>query len=136
MRFVMNCILFLACAAAVGAAENRPAQTVCPVSGEPVDGSSYADVDGFRVLTAGPAEADEVRKDPAKDFAALAKRREAANPVVWLCPSMHQGVTPESNFVQQDGKRIYYCCNPCLSRIKKNFKAAAGEMKRLAEEAG
>lgn len=111
-----------------------PAQKKCPISGKPVDGTSYVDVDGFRVLTAGPRESEEVRKNPGKAFAALAKNREAANPVVWLCPSMERAVAPNYPFVQQGGKRIYYCCGPCQPRIKSNFKGAADKMKRLAEE--
>ena len=116
--------------------ETRPAQTKCPVSGKPVDGSHYADVDGFRVLTAGESEAAEVRKNPDKAFAALARNKDAALPVVWICPSMLNPVTPSSPYVQQAGKRIYYCCAPCNSRIKKDFKGAAATMKKLAEQGG
>ncbi len=111
-----------------------PAQTRCPVSGQPVDGSYFADVDGFHVLTAGPVEADQVRRDPARAFATLARNREAAVPVVWICPSMMNPVAPDYPFVQQAGKRIYYCCAPCQSRIKADFNGAAATMKRLAEE--
>lgn len=110
------------------------AQTTCPISGKPVNGDYYADVDGFRVFTVGEAEADAVRKDPAKAFARLARAKEAAVPVVWVCPSMMNPVGPEYPFVQKDGKRIYYCCRPCQPRIANNFKQAAATMKRLAEE--
>lgn len=111
-----------------------PAQTRCPVSGQPVDGRFFADVDGFRVLTSGPAEADAVRKSPAKAFGALAKNREAATPIVWACPSMMREVDASYPFVQQGGKRIYYCCAPCQPRIRQNFKGAAEVMKQLAEQ--
>ncbi len=117
---------------AIQAGENQPAQTRCPISGKPVDGSNYADVEGFHVLTAGPAESDQVRANPAAAFNTLAKNREAANPVVWLCPSMEQPVGPNYPFVQQSGKRIYYCCRPCQSRIKNNFRGAADKMRQLA----
>lgn len=112
------------------------AQTRCPVSGQSVDGSYYVDVEGFRVLVAGPREADQVKRDPGRAFAALAKNREAANPVVWICPSMMNPVGPDYPFVQQSGKRIYYCCNPCQPRIKRDFSGAAATMARLAAERG
>lgn len=132
----MLAALFLLCALNLSiAGENRaPAQTKCPISGRPVDGSFFADVDGFRVLVAGPAEADEVRKNPNKAFSALAKNREAALPIVWICPSMRNPVAPNYPYVQQAGKRIYYCCRPCQPKIQKNFAGAAAVMKRLAEQ--
>lgn len=119
-----------------GERASAPAQTRCPISGAPVDGSAYADVDGFRVYTAGEREADEVRKNPGKAFSALAKNREAAIPVVWKCPSMRNPVDSSYPFIQQSGKRIYYCCRPCAPRIKKDFKGAASVMKKMAEEEG
>lgn len=115
---------------------NVAPQTKCPISGRPVDGTHYADVEGFRVYTAGDQESEEVRKNPGRAFAALAKNREAALPLVWKCPSMLRPVAPNFPYVQQAGKRIYYCCNPCQSRIKRDFNGAAATMKRLADEAG
>ncbi len=104
------------------------------MSGKPVDGAYYADVEGFHVLTAGPVEADQVRRNPAGAFAALARNKEAAVPVVWVCPSMMNPVGPDYPFVQQSGMRIYYCCAPCQSRIRNDFPGAAATLKRLAEE--
>lgn len=136
MRFIIAVALFAIVLGVAVAGERAPApsQRKCPISGKPVDGSYYADVDGFHVLTAGPAEADEVRRDPAKAFAALAKNREAATPIVWMCPSMLNPVAPNYPYVQQAGKRIYYCCRPCEAKIKKDFNGAAATMKRLAEQ--
>lgn len=140
MRMIVAAVAFLfavSLSGQVSAGERGgfiPAQTKCPISGKSVDGSFFADVDGFRVLTAGQAEADQVLKNPGKAFNALAKNREAAEPIVWVCPSMKQGVSREYPYVQQSGKRIYYCCGPCQPRIRNNFKAAAAEMKRLAEQ--
>lgn len=133
MRFFVALVLVLG-SVGLGLAGERviPAQKHCPISGKPVDGSNYVDVDGFRILVAGRAEADQVRKNPGAAFASLAKRREAAEPIVWLCPSMEQAVDRRYPFVQQAGKRIHYCCAPCQSRIKNNFKAAADKMKSLA----
>ena len=130
--------LFIAVVALVGvvgfgyAGEAPAAQKSCPISGKAVDGSQFVDVDGFRILVAGQAEADAVRKDPAKAFNALAKKREAAEPTVMICPSMERPVDRRYPFIQQAGKRIYYCCRPCQPQIKNNFKAAADKMKKLA----
>lgn len=126
--------MVLGVAAAGERAAPPPPQTKCPISGRPIDGSNFANVDGFRIYTAGPAETDQVYKNPGKAFAALAKNREAAVPLVWVCPSMRNPVSPAYPFVQQGGKRIYYCCAPCQPQIKKNFKAAADAMKKLAEQ--
>ena len=125
---------FCFCVGLTLAGEAKSAQTKCPISGKPVTGEFYADVDGFRVLTASEADAEQVRKNPAQAFATLAKNKEAALPIVWLCPSMLNPVAPNYPFVQQGGKRIYYCCAPCNAKIKKNFPAAAAKMKQLAEE--
>ena len=110
------------------------AQTICPISGRHVNGSSFADVDGFRIYTAGPAEAEKVRENPAKAFTTLYRNREAAVPVAWVCPSTGREVGPDALFVQQAGKRIYYCCKPCYLSIANNFKAAAAEIATIAEQ--
>lgn len=130
--FAVLVVLFSGMAVAGERQPPPPAQTHCPISGQPVTGQFFADVEGFRVLTAGPAEADEVRRNPGRAFSALAKNRQAAVPVVWVCPSMRREVTAEYPFVQQAGKRIYYCCAPCQPRIRQNFKGAADVMKQLA----
>lgn len=130
--WVLAALLAVTGTVAAGEKQAPPAQTHCPVSGRPVNGQFYADVEGFRVLTAGPAEAEEVRRNPGRAFSALAKNRQAAVPVVWVCPSMRRPVSPAYPFVQQAGKRIYYCCGPCNGPIRKNFKGAANTMKELA----
>lgn len=133
MRGLFATLMVMGLIGAVFAGEAAgPAQKKCPISGKPVDGSFFADVDGFRILVAGEAEANEVRKAPDKAFRALAKNREAAEPIAWICPSMEREVDRRYPFVQQAGKRIYYCCAPCQPRIKNNFKAAADKMKNLA----
>lgn len=138
MRPLVAFLMLFALSGMLHAGERKapppPAQTKCPISGRAIDGSHFADVDGFRVFTAGPAETEEVRRNPGKTFTALAKNREAAVPTVWVCPSMGRGVNAEYPFVQQAGKRIYYCCRPCYAPIKNNFRAAAAEMKRIAEQ--
>lgn len=132
MRFLVAALVMMGFCGIAFAGEAKPAQSRCPVSGKPVDGTFFVDTEGFRILVAGEREADEVRRDPDKAFKALAKNREAAEPTAWLCPSMERAVDRRYPFVQQAGKRIYYCCQPCQPRIKGNFKAAADKMKSLA----
>lgn len=133
MRVLIAAIVFFAGAGfALAGEKSTPAQKTCPISGKPVNGAHYVDVDGFRIQVAGAAEAAKVRENPNKAFAALAKKREAAEPVVWMCPSMERPVDRRYPFIQQAGKRIYYCCGPCQPRIKKDFKSAAAKMKSLA----
>lgn len=132
----MILLLFAGASFTVFAGEKKkappPPQTHCPISGHPVDGQFYADVEGFRVLAAGPNEAEEIRRNPEKAFSALAKKRQAAVPVVWVCPNMRQQVSQAYPFVQQAGKRIYYCCAPCQPVIRKDFKKAANILRQLA----
>lgn len=132
MRLLALFALVLLGLAAPAMAADRLAQTTCPISGAPVDGQNFADVEGFRVLTAGPNESEAVRRNPAAAFATLAKNRQAAQPLVWVCPIMRNPVTPSSPYVQMEGKRIYYCCRPCENQIKRDFKRAAATMKSLA----
>ena len=133
MRFLFAVALLLGSMGLAHSGEAAgPAQKHCPISGKSVDGSVFVDVEGFRVMVAGQIEADAVRKKPGDAFKALAKRREAAEPVVWLCPSMEQAVDRRYPFVQQAGKRIYYCCRPCQPRIKNDFKWACDKMKSFA----
>ena len=138
MKALSAAVLLFLLSGPVYAGERRPAppQTICPISGKQVDWSTYVDVDGFRIFTLGPVEADQVRKNPGQAFAAIAKNRQAAQPVVWKCPSMMRDVDPTYPYVQQGGKRIFYCCGPCQPRIKGNFNGAAAVMKRLAEQGG
>lgn len=119
-----------------GEKASTAAQKKCPISGKPVDGSKYVDIDGFRVLVAGDSEAEKAKQEPAKTFQALEKNKDAALPVVWVCPVMRNPVTLQNKFVSQNGKRIYYCCPPCKAKIEGNFAKAAAIMKQLAEQKG
>lgn len=132
--------VFMACVALPGtlwakdwSPPRTAAQTICPISGKHIDGSHFVDVDGFRIYTAGAEEEEKVRENPGRAFTVLYRNREAAVPVVWVCPASGRPVGPDSPFVQQAGKRIYYCGKACYLAIAHDFKAAAAELASLAE---
>jgi len=105
------------------AAAERPAQTVCPVTGKKlssVQSPVEVQVNGFRFLVIDAESRTKALGEPEKAFSALARNKEAADPVSQVCPIMGNRVNP-ALFVEKDGYRIYMCCRGCTKPIQNNF---------------
>ncbi len=135
MRIIVLLIVFAVSAAVQTAdAGERPAQTICPVTGKKLSSAQSpveARVGGFRFLVLDEASREQALADPAKAFAALAKNKEAAEPVSTVCPIMGNRINA-SLYVQKDGYRVYMCCRGCMKPIQSGWENV---LRKLAEQA-
>jgi YHS domain-containing protein len=90
-------------------------QTVCPMSGRPVDRKHYADHDGVRVYFCGPGCAAAFKKDPA---AMMAKFEKQGAHFESLCACGHPKTSEE--------------CKKACAAPKADRKACAREQKAKA----
>ncbi len=77
------------------------------------------------------ASRERALADPAKAFAALAKNKEAAEPVSDVCPIMGNRIN-KALYVQQNGYRVYMCCKGCTKPIQSGWEKT---LRKLAEQA-
>ena len=108
-------------------ADRPKVQVTCPVSGEPVDGKSFAEHGGQKVSLCCTGCASKYEGNPAKYAAALANSYTYQT----KCPVMGEEINPKS-FTAIAGKgKIFYCCNGC---DKKLHGAPAKYLPKLASQ--
>lgn len=106
-------------------------QTVCPVSGKPINTNLYVDADGYRIYTCCPNCIAAVKANPEKYI----KKMKAEGVTLAKAPMM-QKTCPVSGkpinknlYVDADGYRIYLCCPNCIAAVKANPEKYIKEMK-------
>ena len=124
-RFALGLSLaLLAVLAVCGKAEEKAApkgkpQTVCPITGKPIDKNVYVDHEGKRVYFCCPACPETFRKDPARYIKQMEDQGIALEKRQTLCPVMEAKI---NNRVYADykGKRVYFCCADCQKEFAKD----------------
>jgi YHS domain-containing protein len=91
-------------------------QVACPVSGKPIDGKTFATVQGQRVGFCCEQCVPEYEKDPAQYKAALA----ASYTYQTLCPVRGEKIDATVYRDLPTGERIYFCCNACVDKLLKD----------------
>ena len=110
-------------------------QTLCPVMGKPIVMNVFTDHEGKRIYFCCPPCIDKFKADPdtflkklRDDGVTLQKTPTAiASPVApptppagkpqTLCPVMGKPIVKDV-FTDHQGKRIYFCCPPCIDKFK------------------
>lgn len=95
-------------------ADRPKVQVTCPVTGEPVDGKSYAKHDGQKISMCCDRCASKYEADPAKFAAALANSYTYQT----KCPVMDEEINPKSFTTVAGGKKIFYCCDRCDEKLR------------------
>ena len=111
-------------------------QTLCPVSGNDIDEDVFTDHEGKRVYFCCPHCIKKFKSDPGSY---LAKMKDQGIKVENTpearsqthCPVMGNEIQKEV-YTDHEGKRIYFCCPPCIEK----FKADPGKYLRKMEEEG
>ncbi len=108
---------------AAGAGEtDTVAQTTCPVMGNKIVKSLYADHDGKRVYFCCGGCDSRFKRTPEKYISKLEKQGvtlEKTQMPQTTCPVMG-GKIVRSLYADHDGKRVYFCCGGCDSRFKRS----------------
>lgn len=111
---------------------NRPANEVCPVSGEKVDPVHASEHDGKRIAFCCPKCKAKFDADPAQ-FAA--KVREVVGggegddkqPINETCPVSGEAVDPAQT-VEHDGRVVAFCCGNCKAKFEADPSAFVAKL--------
>ena len=132
LRNGMACAFVFVVAATIYAGQ-KPAQEKCPVTGKKLADLAApvrVERDGFFFYVA-DANAN-LPADPEAIFKALAKNKDAAEPISQMCPIMGHRVN-KALFVEKDGRRIYMCCGGCKAPINNRWPTMLEKVKAQAE---
>ncbi len=110
-----------------------PMQTLCPIMGNEIDRSVFVDYEGQRIYFCCASCVKEFSKDPAGHVAKMKAAGIRLHPVPkpqTLCPVMGEPVD-RSVYTDHAGRRIYFCCQPCVKQFQKDPEKY---LKLLAEQ--
>lgn len=99
------------------AAKELHNQTVCPVMGKPIDSSAYTDIQGQRVYHCCKGCSAKLKADPDKYFKQAAAEGVLFQNIQTTCPVSGDTLTDKKNFTDYEGRRIYFCCNKCVTKF-------------------
>lgn len=100
----------------VGAGKAVKLQTTCPVGGEKIDKTVYADHEGHRVYFCCDNCKATFKKEPAKYIKQLQEQGVTVAKLQTECPVMG-GAINKSSYVDRNNKRIYLCCDGCKGKV-------------------
>jgi YHS domain-containing protein len=110
-------------AAADGADKKAVTNKNCPVSGGPVVEKYRTEYKGQFVYVCCQGCLDEFDKNPETFVAKLPKEDQEAIKMNTSCPLTKEPID-KSIWVEDEGRKVYFCCNGCLAKYKKDHPAA------------
>lgn len=137
-------LALLALAVAANAAGTPPApakaQTLCPVSGHPIDKAYSVDYQGQRVYFCCDKCPAKFKADPDKYFEKLAKEGVVPENIQTTCPVSGEKLEDKDSYLDYKGRRIYFCCGKCVKEFEKDpakylAKLPGGESKMSKADA-
>lgn len=123
--------LLLAVAGMAILAADKP-QTLCPVSGKPVDKKVFVDYQGQRVYFCCDKCPAKFKADPEKYFAQFAKDGIVLENVQKVCPVSGEDISKKA-FADYKGRRVYFCCEKCIPKFTKDPEAFLKKLPGLKE---
>lgn len=113
------------------AADKAKTQTVCPMSGKPINKEVYVDQDGKRVYFCCLDCVKEFKADPAKSMLKMKEEgiilADAPMKMQSVCPVSGKPIDKEQ-YVDYKDKRVYFCCPHCPEAFKKDPEAMIKKM--------
>jgi YHS domain-containing protein len=118
----------MAGAVATGAAQDAPQKKAvtnkeCPVSGGPVAEKHRTEYKGQYVYVCCEGCLNEFNKDPEKYIAKMSKEDKEAVQTNALCPIMNTAINTKVS-LEDEGRKVYFCCSSCLGKYKKDHPNA------------
>lgn len=95
-------------------------QTNCPVMGGKIDSTAYTDIQGQRVYHCCPACSAKLKADPDKYFQKAAKEGVLFENIQTTCPVSGEKLEDKSTYVDYQGRRLYFCCDKCVTRFNED----------------
>jgi YHS domain-containing protein len=94
-------------------------QTVCPIMKGKINLNVYADYQGKRVYFCCKGCIGDFNKNAAKIIADMESQGIILDAAQVKCPVMGGKVNREI-YVDYGGRRIYFCCKPCVDKFKQD----------------
>jgi len=121
-------LMLIAGAAAIGAAaddtdKKQVTNKLCPVSGGPVSEKYRAEYNGQYVYVCCEGCVNEFKKDPEKFVAKMSKEERELIKTNEVCPVSGEPID-KTKFVEFEGRKVYFCCDHCVEKYKKDHPTA------------
>src|SRR6185436_580573 len=91
---------------------------MCPVMNSPVSEKIRSEYKGQYVYFCCQGCLTMFEKDPETYVAKLSKEDREAITANEVCPITKEKIPDQTKFVEQEGRKIYFCCDGCLSMYK------------------
>jgi len=118
--FLVVTIILLVFSVSMVYAEEKPAegkkQTICPVMKMPIEKNLFVDYQGNRIYFCCDKCPKTFLDDPDKYMKVVKEMGvtlEKTPNAQEMCPVLPENKITKENFVDYQGKRIYFCCNKC-----------------------
>jgi YHS domain-containing protein len=95
-------------------------QTLCPISGKPVDGQTAIVYGGQKIKLCCPGCDEEFLKDPEGYLAAMGDQGVIVESVQTVCPVSGKDLPGLETSVEYKGRRVYFCCPGCDEEFLKD----------------
>lgn len=95
----------------------------CPINGGAVLEEHRADYKGQYVYFCCEGCVEMFKKDPEKFVAKLSKEDQEAIKANTTCPVSGEAVDQKVS-VENEGRKVYFCCNNCAAKYKKDHPTA------------
>ena len=121
-------LMLIAGAAAIGAAaddtdKKQVTNKLCPVSGGPVSEKYRAEYNGQYVYVCCEGCVNEFKKNPETFVAKMSKEERELIKTNEVCPVSGEPID-KTKFVEFEGRKVYFCCDHCVEKYKKDHPTA------------
>lgn len=128
ITFVIFLVVMLAGAVAArvpadGDEKKNVTNKMCPVSGGPVSEKYRAEYKGQYVYMCCEGCLKEFNGNPEKFVAKLSKEDQEAIKTNDVCPVSGEAVD-KTKSLEFEGRKVYFCCDHCVEKYKKDHPAA------------
>jgi YHS domain-containing protein len=127
----ISAALFVVIALAVGVAVAQETQKappskaltnkMCPVMNSPASEKYRSEYKGQYVYFCCQGCVKMFEKDPEKYVAKLSKEDQEAIKANEICPVTKEPVPDQTRWVEDEGRKIYFCCDGCLNMYKQKM---------------
>jgi len=95
-------------------------QTLCPITNEKIDLKVYADHGGKRIYFCCKNCIDKFKQDPAGIIRGMESKGIILDASQVNCPVGGEKLVDRSTYVDYGGRRIYFCCKPCVDKFNQD----------------
>ena len=106
-----------------GAEKKAVTNKLCPVSGGPVVEKYRTEYKGQYVYLCCEGCVNEFNKNAEAIVAKMSKEEQEAIKINTVCPVSGEPID-QKKFVEFEGRKVYFCCDHCIEKYKKDHPGA------------